>query len=88
VEPGFAGGDYIEGSPARVRSVRRLCGEETHIIVDGHINLETAAELAAAGADIFVGGTASIFNSSDAARGYGMRIHELAGVIAANHRNA
>jgi ribulose-phosphate 3-epimerase len=83
VEPGFAGGDYIEGSPARVRSVRRLCGDETRIIVDGHINLETAAELAAAGADIFVGGTASIFNRSDAPRGYGIRIQELAGVVAA-----
>jgi ribulose-phosphate 3-epimerase len=84
VEPGFAGGDYIEGSPARVRSIRRLCGDETRIIVDGHINVETAADLAAAGADVFVGGTGSIFNRSDAAGAYGMRVQELAGVLAAS----
>ncbi len=88
VEPGFAGGDYIQGSPARVRTVRRLCRDETRIIVDGHIDLQTAAELAAAGADIFVGGTASIFDRSDAARGYGMRIQELADVVAASRREA
>jgi ribulose-phosphate 3-epimerase len=61
VEPGFAGQEWVASSPARVRAVRELCGPQTTISVDGHIDLTTAPLLAAAGADAFVCGTGSVF---------------------------
>jgi ribulose-phosphate 3-epimerase len=77
VEPGFAGADWIAGSPERVRSVRAVCGSETRIIVDGHIDLETAPALRAAGADMFVGGTKSIFAGDHTVEDYRVNVRAL-----------
>ncbi|GAA1798497.1 ribulose-phosphate 3-epimerase [Planosporangium flavigriseum] len=70
VEPGFAGQAWIENSPARVRAARDLCGPETTILVDGHIDRTTTPQLAAAGADAFVCGTSSLFNGQHDAEAY------------------
>ena len=77
VEPGFAGGDWIARSPDRVRSVRAACGPDATIIVDGHIDLETAPVLRAAGADMFVGGTRSIFCGKHTVEDYRLNVGAL-----------
>jgi ribulose-phosphate 3-epimerase len=61
VEPGFAGADWIAGSPGRVRDIRQLCGSHTAIAVDGHVSLATAPVLRGEGADMFACGSSSIF---------------------------
>jgi ribulose-phosphate 3-epimerase len=85
VEPGFAGADFIPGSPERVARARGLCGPTTQIIVDGHIDEQTAPKLAESGADIFVCGTASIFSG----RGdYDEMVDEMSAAIAGSIRHA
>lgn len=65
VVPGFAGQSIIPGAAARVCAARALltdCGrQQLPIAVDGHISPETGHQLRAAGASIFVAGTAGLF---------------------------
>jgi ribulose-phosphate 3-epimerase len=77
VEPGFAGAELVPGGPARVRGVRALCGSDTVIGVDGHIDPATAESLRIAGADLFVCGTKSIFRDDRSTEGYATRIGAL-----------
>ncbi|HTP25106.1 MAG TPA: ribulose-phosphate 3-epimerase [Anaeromyxobacteraceae bacterium] len=70
VNPGFGGQRYIEGSTRKVRLLRELAderGQALEIEVDGGIDPETAAAAAAAGANVFVAGTA-VFGARDYAR--------------------
>lgn len=60
VEPGFASGSWISDSPERTRSVR-AARPRTPIIVDGHIDVDTAPVLLAAGATDFVCGSSALF---------------------------
>ena len=79
VEPGFGGQKYIPGSTEKIREARRLirsAGKNIPIEIDGGICPETIGEASAAGADIFVAGTA-IFKSKDAA-GYMSELREIA----------
>ena len=67
VNPGFGGQAFIPSSLDKVRRLRRLITEkglQTLIEVDGGVSAKTIGSIAAAGADVFVAGSA-IFNSGD-----------------------
>ena len=67
VNPGFGGQRFIPNSIAKIALLRRMISERglnTLIEVDGGVSPQTIADIAAAGADVFVAGSA-IFNSTD-----------------------
>jgi ribulose-phosphate 3-epimerase len=68
VNPGWGGQAYIEGSADKVARLRPLVGD-AHIEVDGGIDSSTAGEVAAAGASLFVAGSA-VFGAPDPAVAY------------------
>lgn len=65
VFPGFGGQKFIKSCLDKIREIR-AAGFQGDIQVDGGINDETAAECAAAGANVFIAGT-WLFKSSDMA---------------------
>jgi ribulose-phosphate 3-epimerase len=70
VNPGFGGQKFIPTSLDKVRRLRRMIDERrlpTRIEIDGGIDRHNIAEIAAAGAEIIVAGSA-IFNESDPAQ--------------------
>jgi len=67
VNPGFGGQRFIPNSIAKIALLRRMISERglnTLIEVDGGVSPQTITNIAAAGADVFVAGSA-IFNSPD-----------------------
>jgi ribulose-phosphate 3-epimerase len=68
VNPGWGGQTFIERSPDKVARLRGLAGEAA-IEVDGGIDADTAGAVAAAGASLFVAGSA-VFDASDPAAAY------------------
>lgn len=75
VNPGFGGQRFIPNSIAKITLLRTMISERglnTLIEVDGGVSPQTIADIAAAGADVFVAGSA-IFNSPD----YRQTIHAL-----------
>ena len=66
VNPGWGGQPFIEGSIERIRALRELVGPDVAVEVDGGIDTATVGACAAAGADVFVAGSA-VFGSPDAA---------------------
>ena len=67
VNPGFGGQSFIPGTLNKLRDVRKLIDQSGHDIrleVDGGVKAENIAEIAAAGADMFVAGSA-IFGQPD-----------------------
>lgn len=67
VNPGFGGQGFIENTLAKVERLKRLIthsGSRAIIEVDGGVNLDTGAQLARAGADALVAGSA-VFNAPD-----------------------
>lgn len=69
INPGFGGQKLVPSSIQKVRKMRRLLAEHQStalIEVDGGVDMNTIAELAEAGADVFVAGT-SVFKASDPA---------------------
>jgi ribulose-phosphate 3-epimerase len=78
VNPGFGGQRYIAACTEKVRQLRALAdarGQALEIEVDGGIKGDTVAEVAAAGANVFVAGTA-VFGAKDyAAAVRGIREH-------------
>lgn len=68
VNPGWGGQSFIPTSPTKVERLRPLVGE-ARIEVDGGIDTVTAGSVAAAGASLFVAGSA-IFGSDDPAAAY------------------
>jgi ribulose-phosphate 3-epimerase len=83
VNPGFGGQAFIPKSLDKVRDVRQriaVSGRDIRLEVDGGIKLDNIRAVAAAGADMFVAGSA-IFSSADyAATISGMR-NELAAAV-------
>ncbi|HEX8844639.1 MAG TPA: ribulose-phosphate 3-epimerase [Pyrinomonadaceae bacterium] len=70
VNPGFGGQKFIPTSLDKVRRLRRMIDERrlsTRIEIDGGIDRHNIAEIAAAGAEIIVAGSA-VFNNSDPAQ--------------------
>ncbi len=67
VNPGFGGQKYIQACTDKVRALRTLADARNpalDIEVDGGVNPDTAAEVAAAGANVLVAGTA-VFGEQD-----------------------
>lgn len=67
VNPGFGGQTFIPNSIAKIGGLRKMISEmgfQTLIEVDGGVSPQTIADIAAAGADVFVAGSA-IFKSPD-----------------------
>jgi ribulose-phosphate 3-epimerase len=64
VNPGWGGQRFLEHSLSKLVRLRTLIGPEPALQVDGGIDAETAAKCAAAGATVFVAGTA-VFGASD-----------------------
>ena len=67
VNPGFGGQNFIPGALEKLRSVRRLIeesGRDIWLEVDGGVKVDNIAEIAKAGADTFVAGSA-VFGSKD-----------------------
>jgi ribulose-phosphate 3-epimerase len=67
VNPGWGGQAFLETSPAKLERLRELIGDGPALEVDGGIDAETAARCAAAGATLFVAGTA-VFGAPDPAQ--------------------
>ncbi|MBT4587214.1 MAG: ribulose-phosphate 3-epimerase [Gammaproteobacteria bacterium] len=67
VNPGFGGQSFIASSLEKLRIVRKLIdkkGLSTRLEVDGGVKVDNIREIAAAGADTFVAGSA-IFNTEN-----------------------
>ena len=68
VNPGWGGQSFIETSPEKVERLAPLVGK-ARIEVDGGVDATTAGPLAAAGARLFVAGSA-VFGADDPAAAY------------------
>ena len=78
INPGFGGQKYLPETTARIRELsdlRREKGYHYRISIDGGVNSVTAVEIAQAGADILVTGSA-FFESNDPA-GYLRQLQSL-----------
>lgn len=67
VNPGFGGQKFIPGTLDKLRAARKLIDASGHNIrleIDGGVKVDNIREIAAAGADTFVAGSA-IFNTND-----------------------
>jgi ribulose-phosphate 3-epimerase len=67
VNPGFGGQKFIPNALVKLAQVReriRASGRDVHLEIDGGMKIDNAAQIAKAGADTFVAGSA-IFGSSD-----------------------
>jgi ribulose-phosphate 3-epimerase len=70
VNPGWGGQPFIEHSIQKLERLKRLLPTDVPIEVDGGIDAQTAPRCAAAGASVFVAGSA-VFGSPDPADAYG-----------------
>ena len=80
VNPGFGGQSFISEALKKISAVRRLIdasGRDIMLEVDGGVKVENIAEIARAGADTFVAGSA-IFGKPD----YKAVIHAMRGQLA------
>ncbi len=67
VNPGFGGQSFIPGALEKLRAARKLIdasGRDIRLEIDGGVKVDNIAEIAAAGADTFVAGSA-IFGAAD-----------------------
>lgn len=67
VNPGFGGQSFIPGALEKLRVARRLIdasGRDIRLEIDGGVKVDNIADIAAAGADTFVAGSA-IFGAGD-----------------------
>ncbi len=67
INPGFGGQKFIPNTLVRIRQLREMLnarGLSPLIEIDGGVNADTIAEIAAAGVDVFVAGSA-VFGSPD-----------------------
>ncbi|WHI48917.1 ribulose-phosphate 3-epimerase [Microbulbifer sp. VAAF005] len=70
VNPGFGGQKFIPNTLTKLKEARKLIDEsgfDIRLEIDGGVNRDNIAEIAAAGADTFVAGSA-IFNTPDYAK--------------------
>ena len=82
VNPGFGGQSFIPGTLDKLRKARKLIdqsGLPIRLEVDGGVKVDNIAEIAAAGADMFVAGSA-IFGQPDYAAVIAQMRAELAKV--------
>ncbi|CAH0157614.1 Ribulose-phosphate 3-epimerase [Rahnella aquatilis] len=67
VNPGFGGQSFIPGTQDKLRQVRKIIdasGYDIRLVVEGGVKAENIGEIASAGVDMFVAGSA-IFNQPD-----------------------
>jgi ribulose-phosphate 3-epimerase len=79
VNPGFGGQSFIRSQLGKIRALRQridASGRDIDLEVDGGINLDTAREAIAAGADVLVAGTASFSGGPPA---YAANVRRLRG---------
>ena len=79
VNPGFGGQSFIPSSLAKIEALRRKIddsGRDIDLEVDGGINMETAPQAIAAGADVLVAGSATFKGGPQA---YAGNIRQLRG---------
>jgi ribulose-phosphate 3-epimerase len=69
VNPGWGGQKFIGSSPDKIARLRSIIGEGVELEVDGGIDVATAGLAAAAGATLFVAGSA-LFGAPDPAQAY------------------
>jgi ribulose-phosphate 3-epimerase len=69
VNPGWGGQRFLPGSIAKIERLRALIGDRPALEVDGGIDAETAGPCAAAGATVFVAGSA-VFGAKPPADAY------------------
>ena len=84
VNPGFGGQAFIPSALEKLRRVRQMIdasGRAVRLEIDGGVKADNIAEIAAAGADTFVAGSA-IFNAPDYADVIGRMKDAVAGVRA------
>jgi ribulose-phosphate 3-epimerase len=82
VNPGFGGQSFIPSTLGKLREARALIdssGFDIRLEVDGGVTAKNIAEIAAAGADTFVAGSA-IFNAPDYATAIGEMRAQLASI--------
>lgn len=72
VEPGFGGQSFIKSSIEKIKQLRSMIPKNTILGVDGGIGIDTITDVALAGANYFVVGSA-IFNQAD----YSIAVREL-----------
>jgi len=80
VNPGFGGQKFIRSSLAKLRQARNMIdesGRDIRLEIDGGVKVDNIGEIAAAGADTFVAGSA-IFGSADYAATIGAMKAEIA----------
>lgn len=80
VNPGFGGQEFIPSALDKLRVVRRkidASGRQIHLEIDGGVKVDNIGQIAAAGADAFVAGSA-IFNAPD----YGRVIADMRAAVA------
>ena len=89
VNPGFGGQAFIRESLRKVAAARakvdaytKESGREILVEIDGGVKVENIAEIARAGADTFVAGSA-IFGARDADGGYGSVVRRLRDALTA-----
>lgn len=84
VNPGFGGQSFIPGTLDKLAQARRIIdqsGRAIRLEIDGGVKVDNIAEIAAAGADMFVAGSA-IFNAPNYAEVISQMRDELAKVKA------
>ncbi len=67
VNPGFGGQSFIESCIPKIEELRQMidaCGLQIELEVDGGVKLDNIGRIAAAGADVFVAGSA-VFGADD-----------------------
>lgn len=82
VNPGFGGQSFIPAALDKLAEARELIdasGRDIRLEIDGGVKVDNIAEIARAGADTFVAGSA-IFNSPDYAQTIAAMREQLAGV--------
>ncbi|MBN8839841.1 MAG: ribulose-phosphate 3-epimerase [Sphingomonadales bacterium] len=80
VNPGFGGQSFIRSQLEKIRRLRAAIdasGRDSDLEVDGGINVETAREAIAAGADVLVAGTATFTGGPQAYAGNIRRLRGL-----------
>lgn len=69
VNPGYAGQKLVPATIDKIRRMRKYLDEKGYshvaIEVDGNVSFENAVKMRAAGADIFVAGSSSVFSKDD-----------------------
>jgi ribulose-phosphate 3-epimerase len=69
VNPGYAGQKLVPATIDKIRRMRAFLDERGYshvrIEVDGNVSFENAVKMRAAGADIFVAGSSSVFSKED-----------------------